>query len=76
MKTTNLTDTTRRQVKAYTFEMDSTGEWVTLITIDNRYSRRVCDLVEIIKSPDLEPLARKMYHEMLEFSQNQKGDVK
>ena len=68
----NTTDTTRQQIKAYTFEMDATGEWVTLISRDGRYSRRVQDLVEIIKSPDLEPHARKMYHEMLEFAQTQR----
>jgi len=69
---TDLTNTTRQQIKAYTFEMDETKEWVTLISRDGRYTRKVADLLEIIKSPDLEPWARKMYHEMLEFAQNQR----
>jgi hypothetical protein len=68
----DLTNTTRQQIKAYTFELDESGKWVTLISRDGRYSRKVADLIEIIKSPDLEPWARKMYHEMLEYAQNQK----
>jgi hypothetical protein len=69
---TDLTDTTKQQIKAYEFEMSEDGEWVTLISRDGRYSRRVCDLLEIIKNPDLEPHARKLYHEMLEYSQTQR----
>jgi len=69
---TRITDTTRQQIKAYTFEMDETGKWVTLISRDGRYTRKVADLLEIIKSPDLEPWARKMYHEMLEYAQSQR----
>jgi len=69
---TDLTNTTRQQIKAYTFEMDETGKWVTLISRDGRYTRKVADLLEIVANPDLEPWARKMYHEMLEFAQNQR----
>ena len=68
-------DTTRQQIKAYDFEMDETGEWVTLVSRDGRYSRRVCDLIEVIANPDLERPARKMHHEMLEFAQKQKEGV-
>jgi len=60
---------THRQIKAYTFEMDDQCKWVTLITVDGRYSRRVSDLLKVLTNPDLEPGPRKMYHEMLEFAQ-------